>query len=99
MQRAPPWKGLKMRKELKDKRNRDLRLVYNVSLFIAGGMFGIAVMLLIIMNPGAEKWTLMTVDIILGILCGNVSDRMEEMAIMRYRSWHKNSDSARNRAA
>ena len=32
-----------MRRELKDKRNRDLRLVYNVSLFMTGGMFGVAV--------------------------------------------------------
>ncbi len=88
-----------MKKELKDKRNRDLRLVYNVSLFMAGGMFGVVVMLLIIMNPGAEKWTLMTVDIILGILCGSISDRMEKMAIMRYGAWHKNSDSVKNRAA
>ena len=88
-----------MRKELKDKRNRDLRFVYNVSLFIAAGMFGIAFVMLFIMTPGAMKWTLMTAEIIFGTVNGMLADKMEEKAIMRYKSWHKNSDSAKNRAA
>lgn len=88
-----------MRRELKDKRNRDLRLVYNVSLFMTGGMLGVAVMLLIIMNPSPAKWTLMIVYILLAILCGELSDKIEKIAVERCRSWHKNSDSVKNRAA
>lgn len=60
---------------------------------------GDAVMLLIIMNPSPAKWTLITVYILLAILCGELSDKMEKMAVERCRSWHKNSDSAKNRAA
>nr|DAO98868.1 MAG TPA: hypothetical protein [Caudoviricetes sp.] len=56
-------------------------------------------MLLIIMNPSPAKWTLITVYILLAILCGELSDKMEKMAVERCRSWHKNSDSAKNRAA
>ena len=90
---------MKMRKELKDKRNRDLRFIYNVSLFMAAGMIGIAVVMLFIMTPGAMKWTLMTAEIILGTVNGMLADKMEEKAVMRCRSWHKNSDSVKNRAA
>lgn len=90
---------MKMRKELKDKRNRDLRFVYNVSLFMAAGMFGIAFVMLVIMTPEAMKWTLMSVEIIIGTVNGMLADKMEEKAVMRCRSWRKNSDSVKNRAA
>ena len=79
-----------MRKELKDKRNRDLKIAYNVSMLMAGGAYGAVFMMLIIMTPGAVKWTLMTVMAVA---------RLEEKAVMRCRSWHKNSDSVKNRAA
>lgn len=88
-----------MRKELKDKRNRDLRIVYNMFMLMAGGAYGAVLMMLIIMTPGAVKWTLMTAVAVVGLLCGTLADKLEEKAVARCRSWHKNSDSARNRAA
>lgn len=88
-----------MRKELKNKRNRDLKIAYNVSMLMAGGAYGAVFMMLIIMTPGAVKWTLMTVMAVAGLLCGSAADRLEEKAVMRCRSWRKNSDSAKNRAA
>lgn len=88
-----------MRKELKHKRNRDLRIAYNVSMLMAGGAYGAVFMMLIIMTPGAVKWTLMTAIAVAGLLCGTLADKLEEKAVTRCRSWHKNSDSARNRAA
>lgn len=88
-----------MRKELKDKRNRDLRIAYNVSMLMTGGVYGAVLMMLIIMTPGAVKWTLMTAVAVAGLLCGSAADKLEEKAVARCRSLHKNSDSARNRAA
>lgn len=52
-----------------------------------------------ILKSMSLKQLRVTVYILLAILCGELSDKIEKMAVERCRSWHKNSDSAKNRAA